>query len=260
MTRRGTRWLIVAVIAASAAGWLIAPHDPYLTHLTMPSQPPGPLLFGSDTLGRDLFSRVLHGGPRTLLTGGGAALVALGLGGVLGASAASGPRFARGIAALVIYALLVLPVIMIALVVVTGLGATLPSAAMAAGIAQAGLAGQVWRGLVAAIRREPYIDGAVAAGAGRWRILRSYVIPNVMPVLLAYGCTLFASSILLTSGLSFLGVGGDPASPDWGNMIAEGRQAIRYAPWILLAPAASLVIVTASLSAAARILAGRTES
>ncbi len=250
-----TLWLgIIAVFIASAFGWMVAPYDPYVTGLGPAAQPPGFLLLGSDTLGRDVLSRVLHGGPLTLLSGGVAAAIAWVLGAAFGASEVSASRVMRTMVSWLNGAFLALPVFLIALAVVTGLGATLASTAVAAGVAQAGVVAQVWRGVFMSVLQEPYIEGAAAVGAGRLHILRVHVLPNALPIMIAYGSTLFASSVLLTSGLTFLGLGGEPASPDWGNLLAEGRRAIRYAPWILLAPAVALISVTSALNTIARLI------
>lgn len=254
---RKLRWIWVAlVLSVAVLGWLIAPNDPYSTGIAPVAQAPGPLLLGSDTLGRDVFSRVLFGGPLSLFTGMVAGLIAWLLGGVLGLAAAASAKL-RPFVATVIGALLALPVFLIALTVLTALGSNLVTATLAAGIAQAGIASQVWRGVVENLLKEKYIDGAVALGAGRLHIIRFHILPNALPILVAYGFTLFAQSLLLISGLTFLGFGGEPASPDWGNLLAEGRRAIRYAPWIVLAPASCLILITSTLNMAARLVSRR---
>ena len=245
--------LIASVLLITALGWIVAPYDAYATNIAPASQVPGALLLGSDTLGRDLFSRILYGGPLTLLTGTAAGLLAWFLGGVLGFADASFANV-RPFAAALSGALLALPVFLIALTILTALGSTLATATLAAGIAQAGIASQVWRGVVGNLLKEQYVDGALALGARRFHIMRYHILPNAFPILLAYGITLFAQSILLISGLTFLGFSGEPASPDWGNLLAEGRRAIRYAPWIVLAPTFCLIMVTSALSRAARLI------
>lgn len=251
---RSLRWVwIASVLLVAALGWLAAPYDPYETNIAPVSQAPGALLFGSDTLGRDLFSRVLHGGSLTLLTGMAAGLLAWFLGGILGLAEATSATI-RPFAAMLSGALLALPVFLIALTILTALGSSLTTATLAAGMAQAGIASQVWRGVVENLMKEQYVDGSVALGAGRLHIVRFHILPNALPILLAYCLTLFAHSVLLISGLTFLGFGGEPASPDWGNLLAEGRRAIRYAPWIVVAPAFCLISVTSALNSAARLI------
>lgn len=244
------QWVwVVFVFLVAAFGWIVSPYDPYSTNLAPVSQPPGPLVLGSDTLGRDLFSRVLHGGPITLFAGTLAGLLAWCLGGLLGMAETAVPMVD-----LLTGTLLALPVFLITLTILTALGSTLMTIALAAGVAQAGIASQVWRGVLENILKEQYIEGSIALGAGRVHILRVHVLPNAFHLLLAYIFTLFAHSILLISGLTFLGFGGEPASPDWGNLLSEGRRAIRYAPWIALAPACCLIVVTSALHIAARLI------
>jgi peptide/nickel transport system permease protein len=254
MMRNKLQWIwVTSVFLVAALGWIVAPHDPYTTNVAPVAQPPGPLVLGSDTLGRDLFSRILHGGPVTLLTGAAAGFLAWCLGGVLGMVEAVVPQLGL-LSGMFTGALLALPVFLIALTILTALGSTLTTITLAAGIAQAGIASQVWRGVVGNILKEQYVDGSIALGAGRFHILRYHVLPNALRVMLAYSLILFAQSVLLISGLTFLGFGGDPASPDWGNLMADGRRALRYAPWIALAPAVCLITVTSALNTAARLI------
>lgn len=248
------RWFwITCVLLITAIGWLAAPHDPYATSIAPVSQSPGILLLGSDTLGRDLFSRVLYGGPLTLFTGAAAGIFAWCLGGLLGVLGMVVPSL-RLFAGILIGALLALPGFLIALIILTALDSTLATVTLAAGCAQIGIASQVWQGVTANLLNESYVDGAVALGAGRLHIFRCHVLPNALPILTAYGLTLFAQSILLISALMFLGFGGEPASPQWGNLLAEGRRAIRYAPWIALVPALCLIVLTGTFNTAARLI------
>lgn len=248
MKRAAARAFVVAVIGISLLGSRLAPNDPFKTNIGLPLQPPGTFVFGTDALGRDLFSRVLHGAFSTLACGVGAALIAWTAGAVVGTLSVTGPRIVRSVARMIVVALLTLPSLMIALVIVSGLGATSMSTLLAAGIAHIGISSQVWAGSVRRAYEEPHIEGARAIGAHPTTVLLFHVLPNVIETTIAYASTLVASSILLSSGLSFLGLTGDPSSTDWGNIIAEGRVAIRYAPWILLFPTAALLSVTTAFN------------
>jgi peptide/nickel transport system permease protein len=249
--------LVAAILAATVLGRAATPYDPYQTQLTPAAAPPGEYVFGTDTLGRDVLSRVLDGGAHTLVVGAVAAVIALATGGLLGVVGATIGGITAAGATLLSNAMLAIPAFLIALVVVTSLGTTSWSTATAAGLAQAGISSQVWRGIVSQLLHEPYVEGALAVGATRNQIARRHLLPNAIPVIAAYGCALFASSVLLTSGLSFLGLTGEPASTDWGNLIAEGRRAFRTAPWIMVAPSAALIAVTAALDGAARLIRRR---
>lgn len=248
MKRSAAQAFIVLVIAFALLGSRLAPNDPFKTNIGMPLQPPGAFVFGTDTLGRDLYSRVLHGASSTLIYGVGAALIAWISGAVVGILSVAGPQLVRSVARMIVVALLTLPSLMIALVIVSGMGATSVSTLLAAGIAQIGIASQVWAGSVRRAYDEPYIEGARAIGAKPTTVLLFHVLPNVVETTIAHASTLIASSILLSSGLSILGLTGDPSSTEWGNIIAEGRVAIRYAPWILLFPTAALLLVTTALN------------
>lgn len=236
---------------------IIAPNDPYQTGLRPAGEAPGVLIFGADMLGRDVFSRLLHGIFPTLGTGLLACLLAWTGGAALGFAAAASQVLLKQIAGIFTIALLALPSFFVALVIVTGLGAGMSTIAIAAGVAQIGVSSQVWQGVVWQITREPYLEAARAVGASRWGILWRHILPNALPVMLAYGCALYTASILMISSLTFLGLGGDLASPDWGTMMAEGRAAIRHAPHIMLAPAVALSLVTLGVNALGRRINSR---
>lgn len=248
-------WLVpITVLLLAVLGPAIAPNDPNQTRLGPVSDRPGTFLLGTDTLGRDVLSRVLNGALPSLLTGGCAAAIAWLIGAGVGAASVMGPAVLRLVMRTLTGALLALPSVVTALVIVTAIGPGLGTTALAAGCAFAGVSSQVWSGMIRGVINEPYIEGAQAVGAGWLHITWYYVLPNVFPLALSYAFTLFATALLFASGLSFLGLNADPASTDWGNLLAEGRSALRTAPWIMLAPAAALLAVTMALTRIGRLV------
>ncbi|MFN8529617.1 MAG: ABC transporter permease [Anaerolineae bacterium] len=218
---------------------LLAPQDPYAAR---PDQqlrtPESAHLFGTDLLGRDVFSRTLFGGQRSIWAALIASIFAMMLGIPLGL--AMGIRAYGVIVAAVVNALLALPSLIISLVLLTTFGSGVLPIIAAVGTAQiAGIARltyTTWRSVSA----NEYHVAAHALGATPQHILLHYLLPNMLPILIPYAGVVFSYCLLNTAALTFLGFGGDPAVPDWGEMLYEGRAAFRTAPWIGLFPGAAI--------------------
>ncbi len=191
---------------------------------------------GTDHLGRDVLSRVLHGGQRTVLHAASAALLAVTLGTALGLVAARAPRPAADGLSSMIDASLALPPLLLALVVMTVLGRNAFSLVLAVGLSQIPQQARVVRTAALSLQSALYLEAARSMGAGSTWILLRHSLPNLQPILLTYAGIMFSYAILSASALSFLGLGGEPAVPDWGSMLADGRQSFRLAPWVALAP------------------------
>jgi len=216
---------------------LIAPHDPMQTDVAAQFQPPSSEhLLGTDMLGRDVFSRILYGGQRTLVTAVSATVAAVILGTLLGlASSVSNPWLSRSIRVF-IEALLAFPSLLVAFVVLTVLGAGQTSLAVAVGFVSIAPYAQVTHSSIVSTRSAHYVEAAKAVGATDWQVLWRHIVPNIQFTLLAYAGVTFAYSLLNGAALSFLGLGGEPGIADWGVMLWEGRGAFRAAPWISFVP------------------------
>lgn len=220
---------------------LLATHDPRATAPEAQLQPPSrEHLFGTDLLGRDVYSRVLYGGRRTfgvaLLT----ALITLGPGLVIGAVAGFAGGWLDATLMTLLDALLAVPALVLALALVTLLGSGSVQIAVAVGIAGIPPYGRVARAAVLQARSRPFVEAARAIGARPGGILMRHILPTIAPPLLAFAGVTLSWAILNSAALIFLGFGGDIASPDWGVMLADGRQAFRSAPWVALAPGIAL--------------------
>ncbi len=246
-----TLGLIVSVLLAVP---ILFPADPMQTDPQNAMQPPTashPL--GTDMLGRDVFSRVLYGGQRTLLITITATIITIGGGAVLGLAAGlSDNRWLDTAATILTNALLALPGLLLALVILTLLGAGALPLALATGLAQVGTYARVTRAAVITIRSMQYVEAAAALGAAPRRILFQHIWPNIQPVLLAYAGVVFSYNLLNGAALSFLGLGGEPGTPDWGVMLAEGRAALRAAPWVGLAPGLAITLTVMAVNRLAR--------
>jgi peptide/nickel transport system permease protein len=145
-------------------------------------------------------------------------------------------------------ALMAFPAILLAIAVTAVLGPSLGDVIIALGIVYTPRTARIVRSSVIVLREMEYVQAAVAAGAGHWRILRRHILPNAMAPLIVQLSFLFAYAVLTEATLSFLGVGAVPPTPTWGNIMAEGRQYMTDAPWIIAIPGAALAITVLGLN------------
>lgn len=234
---------------------LIAPYDPLQTDTSHQLEPPtGTHLMGTDFLGRDVLSRALYGGQRTLFIALLASMIALIPGAAIGLiSGLSSPWFDSGIQ-VIVSAVLAFPGLMLALVVLTLLGSGTLPLALATGIALIAPCARVVRSAVFEVRGQMYLEAAESLGAAPVRLAYYHILPNIQSPLFAYAVVIFSFSILNAAALSFLGLGGDPSVPDWGAMLFEGRTHFRSAPWIGLMPGLGITLSVLLLNRLARDL------
>ena len=179
-------------------------------------------LMGSDSFGRDIYSRVLYGTRVSLVVGLASALLSLAFGVVLGLVAGY-IRWLDGPLMRVMDGIMAIPAILIAIAVVALWRASLPTVIVAIAIPEIPRVTRLVRSLVLSIREEPYVEAAVALGTSTPRIMFGHILPNTVAPLLVQGTYICAFAILLEAILSFLGVGLPPDIPTWGNIMAEGR-------------------------------------
>jgi len=251
--RRHIAALLLAgiVVLAIAAPWL-APHDP---RAAAPDQqfaaPSSAHLFGTDILGRDVFSRVLYGARRALGLVLLAACVTFPIGLIVGLLAGYGGQQLDLVLMTLTDSLLAIPSLLLALALLALLGSGQAQIALAVGVTGIAPFARVTRAAVIEARALAFVEAARAVGARPEGILRRHILPTITPTLLAFGGVSLSWAILNGAALTFLGYGGDIAAPDWGVMLNEGRQTFRIAPWITLAPglALSLTVYTIHLAA-----------
>jgi peptide/nickel transport system permease protein len=188
-------------------------------------QPPsGEYLFGTDQLGRDVLSRVLYGGrislPAGLLVVLGAALI----GGALGALAGWLGGWLDELLMRITEIFMAFPTIILAMAIAAALGPSLLNAVLAMVVVWWPNYARLMRGLVLAVKSELYVEAARVLGVPELRILRRAVLPNCLAPLVVLGTVDLGGAILVFAGLSFLGLGSDPATPEWGRMISDGVQ------------------------------------
>ena len=234
--RIGGTTLALLLLAAIAAPWL-GTVDPTLFDAASRDLKPGAageimtldgevlkhtFLMGSDSFGRDIYSRVLYGTRVSLVVGLAAALLSVAFG-VLCGLAAGYIRWLDGPLMRVMDGVMAIPAILIAIAVVALWRASLPTVIVAIAIPEIPRVTRLVRALVLTIREEPYVEAAVALGTPTTKIMFGHILPNTIAPLLVQGTYICAFAILLEAILSFLGVGLPPDIPTWGNIMAEGR-------------------------------------
>lgn len=240
----GSLFVLVALIGLCAAAPWIAPYafsDQDLSSTF--ASPNGEYWLGTDSLGRDQLSRLLYGGRVSLAVGFGVALVAGVVGTVIGTVAGYLGGWVDAVLMRMTDFMLALPALIFLIVAARGLGDSIPVVVLlVAAITWMGLA-RIVRGVTLAVRNQEFILAARAAGAGSVRTIGRHILPNIVgPVIVNLTLTV-AAAILLESALSFLGLGIQPPTPTWGNMLAGSKGYVQTAPWLVWFPGL-LILVT----------------
>jgi peptide/nickel transport system permease protein len=238
--------LVLIALAALLAPW-IAPYAPAKLSVAHRLEPPTlQHLFGTDDLGRDVFSRMLYAARTSLSVAFAVVVFSSIVGIVLGLTAGFFKKLDTPVSRLV-DAMMAFPDILLAIALVAALGPTAVNVVMALGIVYAPRLARVVRASTLVIRELPYVEAARALGVPTPVILVRHVLRNVASPILVQGTFIFANAILAEAGLSFLGVGISPDIPTWGTMIAVGRQYMDQAGWIMMFPGAAIVITVLAL-------------
>ena len=246
----GALILILFVVTALLAG-VVAPFDPLTTAPKSALAPPGGrFLLGTDMMGRDVLSRLIHGARISLAVALGATCIGSGLGCLLGL--ASG--YLGGWFDLIVQRLAemmqALPLLVMALVITASLGPSLVNTIIAIAIPLVPNVARIVRANVLALRELPYVEAAKAIGLGRMKIAVFHILPNTLAPLIVLATAQLGSTILTEASLSFLGLGVPEPYPSWGRMLSESAaEYIRVAPWLVIFPglAISLVVFGANL-------------
>jgi peptide/nickel transport system permease protein len=205
-------------------------------------------VLGTDELGRDLLSRLIWGARVSLLAGFGTALLSLALGGTLGLIAGFVGGWVDNVLMRFTDMILAFPAILLAIGVIAALGSGLTNAMIAVAIAGFPLYARVVRGSVLTVRELDYVEAARSIGASDLAIMIRHVVPNILaPVIVALSLDV-GLKIVVTASLSFLGLGAQPPTADWGNMIASGRNYIRISTHLVLIPGFAIFLIALCLN------------
>lgn len=235
--------VLVAAVAAAVAPSLLSPQDPFAQDLTLRLLPPAwaergreGMWLGTDQLGRDTFSRMIHGARITLLVSVFAVLVS----GIVGVAAGLAAGFRGGMTDAVILRLidmqLAFPLILLVIAVVAVVGPSLTNLIIVMGLSGWPRFARIVRGSVLTVRHLEFVDAARAIGASRARVMMHHILPNIVSAIIVYASFEVARMILLEATLSFLGLGVQPPTPTWGGMISEGRRYLNQSWTVALAP------------------------
>jgi peptide/nickel transport system permease protein len=211
-------------LALAAAAPAVAPYEPLRQDIANRLGPPSTAHWlGTDALGRDVWSRILYGARISIPVGIVAVVLAAVLGGAVGGVAGFVGRLVDEVVMRVTDLMLAFPTVILALVITAALGAGIRNAVIAIMIAWWPTYARLVRGLVLAVREREYVQGAYALGGSDGRVLVRYIVPNVISSVIVIATLDVGHAILTFAALSFLGLGPPPEVPEWGSMIAAGR-------------------------------------
>jgi ABC-type dipeptide/oligopeptide/nickel transport system permease subunit len=241
--------ILLTLVTCAVLAPSIAPFDPTETDVgPRLSAPDATHWLGVDLHGRDIFSRIVWGGRQSLAVGMATVLLALIAGSTIGILLGYSGGRVDAIGSRAIDVLLGFPSVVMAILVVVVLGVGLVNVVVAVAIAQVPRFARVVRGAVLVAKEQPYVDAARAIGANGLRIMTGHLLPNVMPTLIVLGTLNLGDAILSTATLSFLGLGAQPPTPEWGSMLNDGRDYMRYAPWMMFFPGLALFLAVMSVN------------
>lgn len=262
--RRHRRWtspatILSLIVLAIAALWAVAPgvfapEDPYKGVDVALLAPSGEHLFGTDAVGRDLLSRVIFGARQSLLGALVAVAVGLVLGTLIGLIAGTQRGWVDTVLMMCVDVLLAIPGILLSLsiIIVTGFGSV--QAAFAVGMTSVATFARLARSQVIQIAGADFVEAAYGSGATPAQVLVRHVLPNSLTPVLALAALQFGTAILQLSILGFLGYGAPPPTPEWGLLIAEGRDFMATAWWLILLPGLAIVATVMSANHLSQVI------
>ena len=240
--------LLLVLIAAAVFAPLLGTTDPLAVAPIKRLRPPGAeYWFGTDPLGRDLYSRVLYGARVSLIVGFSVAILST-LAGLAIGMLAGFNRAADAVLMRVMDGLMAIPPILLAIALMALTRASLENVILAITLAEVPRVTRLVRSVVLGLREQPFVEAARAAGTPGWRILVRHILPNTVAPLIVQATYICASAIIIEAILSFLGAGMPPNVPSWGNVIAEGRNLFQVAAYIVIVPSIFLSVTVLAVN------------
>lgn len=234
--------VLAAIVCVGLLADVLAPHDPLLPAFERLQSPSTAHLLGTDQLGRDILSRLLHGTQLSMSVGFVAVAIGLTFGTTLGVVAGYVKRLDAPIMR-VVDVVLAFPSVLLALAVVAVLGPGLWKAMVAVGLANVPNFARLARSQVLGLKNQQFIQAALLARCSSFRILRKHLLPNCVGVLTVYSTLRVGQAVIIAATLGFLGLGAVPPEPEWGVMVSGGRQYLAQAPFVVLIPSAAIFVV-----------------
>jgi peptide/nickel transport system permease protein len=238
---------LMALMLVAALGATLAANPRRMDVSVRLARPSAAHWFGTDDVGRDVFSRVVHGARLSLLVGAAVVTLSFVVGVSCGLVAGYYHALDNGVMR-VMDGLMAFPAIILAIALMAALGPSVTNVIVAIGIVYSPRVARVVRGSVLVIRETPYVEAARALGASDLTLLSRHVLPNCLSPVIVQGSFEFAAAVLIEAALSFLGVGVPPYVPSWGNILSEGRLYIQQAPWLVLYPGAAIMLTILGLN------------
>ena len=233
---------LLLLILIMVIGPLVAPYPPtQMDTKHIFSAPSVTHLFGTDDLGRDILSRVLFGGQISLITAVFVVIIAMAGGVLLGLATGYYGGWLDMLLMRLVDILLAFPTILLLLSIVAAIGPNLSTVMIAIAISAIPGYGRLVRGSVLSARNNEYVTAAHVIGATNSRIMLRHILPNIIPPIIIYATLGLGSAIMMTAGLSYIGLGAQPPSPEWGAMLMAGRSYLREAWWMSIFPGLGIV-------------------
>ena len=247
--------VILLVLAWSIAPGLFTGHDPAVGVPDDKFIAPGAQHWlGTDHLGRDLLTRIVHGSAASMTSALIAVAIGVAVGGALGLVGGYLGGWVDAVIGRVVDVLLAIPGFLLAVVVVTALGYDTRNAAIATGVSAVAVFARLMRSAVLRVRTSVLIAAARLSGGSSPYVLLRAVLPNALRPVLSLAVLQFGIAILVIAGLAFLGYGDPPPASDWGLLVSDGREHLLHAPWLVLAPGLVIAVVVLSVSRLSRHL------
>ena len=242
----GTSILVVFVIVALIAPWIAG--DPLaFDPLQRLKHPSAEFWFGTDQLGRDVYSRVVHGTRISLIVGIGVALIATAIGMAIGLLCGYFRRIDE-IVMRIMDGMMAIPAILLAIALITLMKASLVIVIVAIAIPEIPRVARLVRSVVLTVRGLTYIEAAVSSGTRGLRILSRHILPSTVAPLIVQATYVCSAAVLTEAALSFLGAGTPPEIPSWGNVMSTGRVYFQLSPWIIFFPGLMLAIMILAIN------------
>ncbi len=239
--------ILLALMAILAP--VISPRDPYATYVgPRLSAPTWENPFGTDVLGRDILSRIIYGSQLSLIVGILSAAVSLVFGVIIGSISGYYGKTVDSIVMKIVDIWLGFPPLIFALAIVTILGKGVNNVIMAVGISGIPRLARIVRAQVLSVRETSFVEASQAMGTPSWRIILFHVVPNVLSSVIVLSTLQVAGAIISAASLSFLGMGAQPPTAEWGLMLNEGRAYMRHAWWMTVFPGLALFVTVMAVN------------
>jgi peptide/nickel transport system permease protein len=231
-------FILIAVLAS-----VISPYSPIDQSLVDRLKPPTSAHpFGTDNLGRDVLSRVLHGARISLLVGIISVLLGLVFGTVLGLASGYFGGWTDSITMRAMDIMLAFPATLLAIAIVAARGPGLTNTMIAVGVVQIPIYARIVRGTVLSVKQREYVTAVQALGGSHIRSMTRHILPNSLSPIIVQGTLGFATAVIEAAALGFLGLGAQPPDPEWGAMLSDGYRYLVNAPWALFFPGGAIML------------------